>query len=125
MWCLTVFHNKWDLQHRLVLSRLSSQIVSFLLTQILVSKHSFILIKYCLCTFRLGGNNWDCAYVRYHGSPNALRTVAYVMAGVCGACLIPLFVMIVHWQYVRWREERSTNYGLLHEDHTLDQPSNE
>ncbi|ELU01781.1 hypothetical protein CAPTEDRAFT_153768 [Capitella teleta] len=68
-----------------------------------------------------GGDNWDCAYLRYHGAPNALQTVAYVMAGVCGACLIPLVVMVIHWQIVRCKEHKSDDYGLLHEDHTLEQ----
>ena len=55
------------------------------------------------CLGGLGADNWDCAYVKPADNQSTLVTVAYVMAGVCGACLIPLIVMILHWHYVKCR----------------------
>lgn len=36
----------------------------------------------------------DCEYIETESSDTALLTVAYVMAGVCGLCLVPIFVLL-------------------------------
>lgn len=36
----------------------------------------------------------DCEYIETESSDTALLTVAYVMAGVCGLCLLPIFVLL-------------------------------
>jgi len=46
-------------------------------------------------------DTFDCAYIKPKGGPSTLVTVAYVMAGICGACMIPLILMIAQWQWKR------------------------
>ncbi|KXJ15039.1 beta-secretase 1 [Exaiptasia diaphana] len=36
----------------------------------------------------------DCEYIETESSDTALLTVAYVMAGVCGLCLLPIFILL-------------------------------
>eukprot|EP00794_Sanderia_malayensis_P011178 gene11178-12352_t len=36
----------------------------------------------------------DCEYIETEQADNALLTVAYVMAGVCGLCLLPIFILL-------------------------------
>ena len=36
----------------------------------------------------------DCEYIETEQADNALLTVAYVMAGVCGLCLLPVFILL-------------------------------
>lgn len=40
-------------------------------------------------------NPMDCEYVETEEADAALLTVAYVMAGVCGLCLLPIFILLV------------------------------
>lgn len=40
----------------------------------------------------------ECAYVKVEKDDSALTVVAYVMAGICCVCLLPLIVMVIHWQ---------------------------
>ncbi|KAK3581004.1 hypothetical protein CHS0354_013898 [Potamilus streckersoni] len=44
------------------------------------------------------GNYKDCAYVKVETRDNTLNIVAYVMAGICGLCVLPLFVIFAQWQ---------------------------
>ncbi|KAL3885749.1 hypothetical protein ACJMK2_025791 [Sinanodonta woodiana] len=44
------------------------------------------------------GNYKDCAYVKVEARDNTLNIVAYVMAGICGLCVLPLFVIFAQWQ---------------------------
>jgi len=39
-------------------------------------------------------NPADCEYIETEQADNALLTVAYVMAGVCGLCLLPIFIIL-------------------------------
>ncbi|OWF41934.1 Beta-secretase 1 [Mizuhopecten yessoensis] len=48
------------------------------------------------------GNATDCAYFKPDAEAATLTLVAYVMAGICCACLIPLIVMVIHWNCRRW-----------------------
>ena len=36
----------------------------------------------------------DCEYIETEQADSALLTVAYVMAGVCGLCLLPVFILL-------------------------------
>ena len=36
----------------------------------------------------------DCEYIETEPADSALLTVAYVMAGVCGLCLLPVFILL-------------------------------
>ena len=36
----------------------------------------------------------DCEYIETEPADTALLTVAYVMAGVCGLCLLPVFILL-------------------------------
>ncbi|KAK6172548.1 hypothetical protein SNE40_016180 [Patella caerulea] len=46
-------------------------------------------------------NITDCFYVKSSNDQSALMVVAYVMAGVCALCLLPLIIMVIQWQYRR------------------------
>ncbi|KAJ8316358.1 hypothetical protein KUTeg_006372 [Tegillarca granosa] len=48
--------------------------------------------------FKATGNLSDCAYVKVENDDSALTVVAYIMAGICCVCLLPLIVMVIHWQ---------------------------
>lgn len=43
------------------------------------------------------GNATDCAYFKPDARESTLTVVAYIMAGICCVCLIPLIVMVIHW----------------------------
>ncbi|EDO27680.1 predicted protein, partial [Nematostella vectensis] len=51
----------------------------------------------------------DCEYVETESSDTALLTVAYVMAGVCGLCLLPIFILLGQASCKRRREQRLLN----------------
>ena len=36
----------------------------------------------------------DCEYIETEPADSALLTVAYVIAGVCGLCLLPVFILL-------------------------------
>ena len=48
----------------------------------------------------------DCEYIETESSDTALLTVAYVMAGVCGLCLLPIFVLLGQASCRRHRQRR-------------------
>ena len=47
----------------------------------------------------------DCEYIETEQADTALLTVAYVMAGVCGLCLLPIFVLLGQASCRRRRQE--------------------
>ena len=47
----------------------------------------------------------DCEYIETESSDTALLTVAYVMAGVCGLCLLPIFVLLGQASCKRRRQQ--------------------
>ncbi|KAK3754035.1 hypothetical protein QZH41_020303 [Actinostola sp. cb2023] len=48
----------------------------------------------------------DCEYIETESSDTALLTVAYVMAGVCGLCLLPIFILLGQASCRRKKENR-------------------
>ena len=48
----------------------------------------------------------DCEYIETESSDTALLTVAYVMAGVCGLCLLPIFVLLVQASCKRRKQQQ-------------------
>ena len=48
----------------------------------------------------------DCEYIETESSDTALLTVAYVMAGVCGLCLLPIFVLLAQASCKRHRQRQ-------------------
>nr|AHF49001.1 BACE1 [Branchiostoma floridae] len=48
-------------------------------------------------------NTTDCAYTVPQEDTTVLMMVAYVMAGICGMCMLLLVVMLGQWQVRRWR----------------------
>ena len=48
----------------------------------------------------------DCEYIETESSDTALLTVAYVMAGVCGLCLIPIFVLLAQASCKRRKQQQ-------------------
>ncbi|XP_033758974.1 beta-secretase 1-like [Pecten maximus] len=48
------------------------------------------------------GNATDCAYFKPVAQETTLTVVAYVMAAICCVCLIPLIVMVIHWNCRRY-----------------------
>lgn len=45
------------------------------------------------------GSATDCAYFKADTEEaKTLTIVAYIMAAICGVCLIPLIAMLIHWQ---------------------------
>lgn len=68
--------------------------------------------------YLLDTSAFDCAYVKPEDHSSTLMTAAYVMAGICGACLIPLILMVIQWQWSRCRvhtDDQTDNSGLLSE----------
>ncbi|XP_060067485.1 beta-secretase 1-like [Ylistrum balloti] len=64
------------------------------------------------------GNATDCAYFKPDAEETTLTLVAYIMAGICCACLIPLIVMVIHWNCRRWncyrlKRQNSDSDGIL------------
>ncbi|XP_078671843.1 beta-secretase 1-like [Branchiostoma floridae x Branchiostoma belcheri] len=49
-------------------------------------------------------NTTDCAYTVPQEDTTVLMMVAYVMAGICGMCMLLLVVMLGQWQVRRWRQ---------------------
>lgn len=51
-----------------------------------------------MCNFSLyhllSADPVDCEYIETEQADSALLTVAYVMAGVCGLCLLPVFILL-------------------------------
>lgn len=45
-----------------------------------------------------------CAYVKASNNQSTLTLVAYIMAGVCGLCVVPVFVSLIQWQVTKWRQ---------------------
>ena len=50
-------------------------------------------------------NVLDCAYKRPEDRTSSLMIAAYVMAGICGVCVIPLILLIVQWIYLKLRQK--------------------
>lgn len=48
----------------------------------------------------------DCAYAKISSHSSALTVVGYVMAGICGLCLLPLILLTLRWQCVRCQRSR-------------------
>ena len=46
----------------------------------------------------------DCAYKRPESRTSSLLIAAYVMAGICGICVIPLVIMIAQWVHIKVRQ---------------------
>eukprot|EP00112_Aurelia_sp_Birch-Aquarium-sp1_P021149 Seg562.4 transcript_id=Seg562.4/GoldUCD/mRNA.D3Y31 product="Beta-secretase 1" protein_id=Seg562.4/GoldUCD/D3Y31 len=57
----------------------------------------------------------DCEYIETEQADNALLTVAYVMAGVCGLCLLPIFI-ILGQATCRRRNQANTDTTPLRRD---------
>lgn len=59
----------------------------------------------------------DCAYAKIDSRSSALTIVGYVMAGICGLCLLPLILLTIRWQCLRCRHSRhrlgSDSNGLM------------
>ncbi|XP_052804935.1 beta-secretase 1-like isoform X1 [Mya arenaria] len=49
------------------------------------------------------GNFMDCAYKKPKNHDRTLTIVGYVMAGICGICVLPLIFLIAQWQCRRLR----------------------
>ncbi len=54
-------------------------------------------------------NTTECAYVVPDNDQSSLLIVAYVMAGVCGLCLLPILYLIIQWQWRTWCPGRHRN----------------
>ena len=71
----------------------------------------------CVFFFSISVDYTDCVYAKIDTSNKALTVVGYVMAGICGVCLIPLFLLIVRWQCLKCRGGRkrmgSDSNGLV------------
>ena len=64
---------------------------------------------YMYCTslsFCFSESTLDCAYVKPKQDQSTLLIVAYVMAAVCGACVIPLLAMVIQWQWQKCRQKQ-------------------
>lgn len=59
-----------------------------------IHKFYVLLFYYFVDSFVLLSDAVDCEYIETESSDTALLTVAYVMAGVCGLCLLPIFVLL-------------------------------
>lgn len=71
-------------------------------------------IKSIVCLFFLDAV--DCEYIETESSDTALLTVAYVMAGVCGLCLLPIFVLLAQASCKRKKQhERLPQSETAHE----------
>lgn len=44
------------------------------------------------------GDYKDCAYKKIEGHNKTLSIVGYVLAGVCGVCILPLILFVIQWQ---------------------------
>ena len=62
----------------------------------------------------------DCEYIETESSDTALLTVAYVMAGVCGLCLLPIFVLLVQASCKRRKQQQQQQQQVTS---ATDQPS--
>ena len=51
----------------------------------------------------------DCQYVESESSDAALLTVAYVMAGVCVLCLLPISVLLIQASLKKKRANNTSN----------------
>lgn len=47
----------------------------------------------------------DCPYKKVDNSHSTFVIIAYVMAGVCGFCLLPLIIMLIHWQWISCKKD--------------------
>ncbi|XP_062574458.1 beta-secretase 1-like [Saccostrea cucullata] len=54
---------------------------------------------------KFSGSVENCAYAKPEKSNQTLVTVAYVLAGICGACILPLFILFIQYQ---WRSQSVT-----------------
>lgn len=64
----------------------------------------------------------DCEYIETESSDTALLTVAYVMAGVCGLCLLPIFVLLAQASCKR-RKQRQQQQQQQQATGATNQPS--
>ncbi|XP_048756417.2 beta-secretase 1-like [Ostrea edulis] len=53
--------------------------------------------------YQFSGSIESCAYAKVEKSNKTLTIVAYVLAGICGACILPLFVLFIQYQ---WRSSK-------------------
>ncbi|XP_064650764.1 beta-secretase 1-like isoform X2 [Lineus longissimus] len=58
--------------------------------------------------FTVNADIESCVYIKPQNDQTTLMTVAYVMAGICGLCIIPVFVSLVQWQIQRCRRKRQS-----------------
>lgn len=49
------------------------------------------------------GSIANCAYAKPEKSNKTLTVIAYVLAGICGACILPLFFLFIQYQ---WRTSK-------------------
>ncbi|XP_061183759.1 beta-secretase 1-like [Saccostrea echinata] len=52
---------------------------------------------------KFSGSVGNCAYAKPEKSNKTLVIVAYVLAGICGACILPLFILFIQYQ---WRTSK-------------------
>ena len=50
----------------------------------------------------------DCAYKRPEDRTSSLMIAAYVMAAICGICVIPLILLIVQWIFLKLRQKSAS-----------------
>ena len=73
--------------------KLMCSAVLLIKSKLLQSKVKWLLVRVIILNaFLLDAV--DCEYIETESSDTALLTVAYVMAGVCGLCLLPIFVLL-------------------------------
>ncbi|XP_061184875.1 beta-secretase 1-like [Saccostrea echinata] len=52
---------------------------------------------------KFSGSVGNCAYAKPEKNNKTLVIVAYVLAGICGACILPLFILFIQYQ---WRTSK-------------------
>ncbi|KAK3106956.1 hypothetical protein FSP39_003917 [Pinctada imbricata] len=62
--------------------------------------------------FTFNGNSKDCAYVKVDKNNKTMNVIAYVLAGICGLCIIPLCVAMAIFQ---WRTSRCGGLRKRHD----------
>ena len=60
------------------------------------------LIHWSICCC-FSANTSHCAYYKPPDNESMLMIVAYVMAAICGVCLLPLLILVLHWQFQHCR----------------------
>ena len=60
----------------------------------------------------LSENTMDCAYVKPENHQSTLLTVAYVMAGICAFCLLPIVIVFIYWQVKHCQQEETVDEDI-------------